>query len=225
MVWKLFALIFIFFLLFLVILSVIAQPECKVLNPSLYGTYIGKCKKGYANGWGIALGIDRYTGHFKNGLPHGEGTYEWQTGEIYTGKWKNGLRHGTGRFAFKYHESDSVLYGIWENDRFIGPAPDPPTIISKQNIAKADFQRIGEGTRVTISFAGVYQRDIYDLTIFGDSGTEFSSGIEAGYDYIEFPFHCKIVFRTSDSSHLTMRYCILEFIIKQPGNWIVKIFN
>jgi len=193
--------------------------------PGLHGIYIGECKKGLAHGRGLAQGIDNYSGQFKNGWPDGKGTYKWENGEKYEGEWKSGFRNGFGVFSFKVNNRDSVLYGLWKDDRYIGPKPKPPLIISKQNITKVDFHRNGVGSKVIISFGGVYQREIHNLTIVGDSGAEFSIGVETGYDIVEFPFHCKIMFTSSNSSQNYEQYCILEFIINQPGNWTVSITN
>ena len=42
--------------------SVCAQETCKVLKPEISGSYLGDCKKGLANGKGIARGTDGYEG-------------------------------------------------------------------------------------------------------------------------------------------------------------------
>lgn len=57
-----------------------SQEKCKVLSPAISDTYEGKCKGGFANGKGIAVGTDRYDGQFSKGLPHGVGTYSWANG-------------------------------------------------------------------------------------------------------------------------------------------------
>jgi hypothetical protein len=57
-----------------------AQEECKVLMPEISGSYTGKCKKGLAQGKGLAIGTDTYEGRFLKGLPDG-------TGKIYMGRW------------------------------------------------------------------------------------------------------------------------------------------
>ncbi len=191
----------------------------------LYGTYIGECKKGLAHGRGLAQGVDSYSGQFKNGLPDGKGTYEWENGEIYEGEWKHGFRNGLGVFSFKINNRDSVLDGLWKDDMYMGPEPKPPSIVSKQNIEKVAFHRNGDGSKVIISFGGVYHREVHNLAINSDSGVEFSNGMETGFDFVEFPFHCRILFTTSNSSQTFEQYCILEFIINQPGNWIVNITN
>jgi hypothetical protein len=216
---------YIYFFLFNVTYSLNAQQDCAVLIPKLTGTYIGDCKNGLAHGRGIAVGIDQYTGHFKKGWPHGQGTYKWSTGEIYEGEWKYGLRNGYGKFTFEFNNCDTVLEGIWLDDMYMGPEKALPSVISKQNIERVVFKRNRDGAKVTISFTGVYHRDINNLTIIGDSGSEFSVGMESGYDYVEFPFHCKVLYTTLDASQTQEQYCILEFIINQPGEWTVYITN
>jgi uncharacterized membrane protein YeaQ/YmgE (transglycosylase-associated protein family) len=37
-----------------------------------------------------------YVGTTKDGVPHGQGTYTWTSGEKYVGKWKDGKQHGQG---------------------------------------------------------------------------------------------------------------------------------
>eukprot|EP00878_Enallax_costatus_P045727 GHUV01055192.1.p1 GENE.GHUV01055192.1~~GHUV01055192.1.p1 ORF type:complete len:125 (+),score=47.59 GHUV01055192.1:671-1045(+) len=43
---------------------------------------------------------DRYIGGWQNGLPEGEGKYEWSDGSSYEGGWKAGAKHGVGRYIW-----------------------------------------------------------------------------------------------------------------------------
>ncbi|MGV8092965.1 MAG: hypothetical protein AB2L24_14000 [Mangrovibacterium sp.] len=53
---------------------------CKVLLTEISGSYEGECKKGLADGFGKATGVDQYEGELKKRLPEREG-------EIYLEKW------------------------------------------------------------------------------------------------------------------------------------------
>jgi len=92
------------------------QSDCKVIKAEISGTYEGGCKKGLAQGNGIAQGIDRYEGQFIKGLPSGRGTYKWASGVYYEGEWKNGLREGEGKMVYP----DSIVSGIWKEDKYTG---------------------------------------------------------------------------------------------------------
>jgi len=204
-----------------------AQLECKVLIPALDGEYEGKCKNGLAHGKGVARGIDTFTGTFRNGLPHGKGRYEWSTGEVYDGDWKNGLRDGEGQFIFTISGQDTTLAGLWENDKYIGPKPEKPTIIRKINIERVSFYRQGDGAEVMMEFylSSNLNSTIEDLSIVGSSGSEFSIGRTVGFQNIQFPFKCNVIYRTYNALMTVQRDCTLEFEITQPGNWQVKIYN
>ena len=87
---------------------------CKVTLPSISGTYSGQCKKGLANGKGIAQGIDRYEGQFSNGMPDGKGTYTWASGITYKGQFENGLMEGKGEMIYSTQKGDSIVSDMEE---------------------------------------------------------------------------------------------------------------
>lgn len=87
---------------------------CKILKPEIAASYSGDCKKGLANGNGIATGKDKYEGKFKDGLPQGNGTYEYANGDKYEGDFKDGMRSGNGKFTFKFLGRDSTYLGMWK---------------------------------------------------------------------------------------------------------------
>jgi hypothetical protein len=66
-----------------------AQAPCRVLDPTLAGTYQGGCKDGLAEGAGEAKGTAFYRGEFRAGRKHGTGTYVSPAGDTYTGRWAN----------------------------------------------------------------------------------------------------------------------------------------
>ncbi len=89
------------------------------------------------NGWGKCLfgetGV-RYEGHFRQGLPHGQGIMYFPEGDWYEGSFAHGLFEGQGT----YHSADgSVQRGVWRQGTFVTedstfqealatPAPMPP---------------------------------------------------------------------------------------------------
>ena len=42
----------------------------------------------------------KYSGSFKDGKMHGQGTKTYPDGSKYVGEWKDGKRHGQGRFTY-----------------------------------------------------------------------------------------------------------------------------
>ena len=90
-----------------------AQPPCRVLDPSLLGSYEGGCKDGLAEGKGTAIGQARYVGEFAAGRKHGHGTYLYPSGDAYTGDWRDDRREGFGTYVWG---PDSP----WRGDRYAG---------------------------------------------------------------------------------------------------------
>lgn len=63
-------------------------------------------------------GINRYVGHFENGLRQGHGTFFYADGARYEGEWAANLKHGMGRFVY---EDGSVYEGPFDRDRPVRP--------------------------------------------------------------------------------------------------------
>ncbi|KAK9815279.1 hypothetical protein WJX72_000998 [[Myrmecia] bisecta] len=55
---------------------------------------------------------DNYTGGWKDGLPEGEGIYQWADGSVYEGSWKNGAKQGLGTYTWP---TKAVYRGEWQN--------------------------------------------------------------------------------------------------------------
>ncbi len=214
-----------------------AQNYCKVLKPGIDSTYTGDCKQGLANGQGTASGVDRYTGEFKKGLPDGTGTYIWINGDKYEGQWKKGLREGSGKFTTAYNGRDSVISGIWQSDKYIGEESIKPYVILFRNgVTRVSCIRTGDQPlRVSYKFtrggtSSEHTSPISNLLLQGSSGTESSSSSFFGFDDVTFPFEGKITFSAPSAlsspgspSAVTLNY-ELNFVINQPGAWMVTIF-
>ena len=208
--------------------SLSAQEECKVLKPEISGSYAGKCKKGLADGKGKSVGKDTYEGQFNEGVPWGKGTYTWASGDVYIGEWKNGLRDGEGDFTFKLSEKDTTVNGLWENDRYIGPKPIAPEVITKTSIDRYNIYRQGDIlNRVLIDFQqnGIRNTGITNLIMASNGGTETSLGYLIGYENIIFPVTIKVNYTTWNKLRSQQFYASFEFRISEPGDWRVEIFN
>lgn len=205
----------------------IAQ-ECKVLKTEIAAKYTGECKKGLANGKGIAEGTDTYEGKFKEGLPHGSGIYKYANGDIYSGDFKNGLRNGNGKFTFKYLGKDSTYNGLWDNDKLVKKIlPVAYTISQKTNVQRYTVQKTGTGNRVMFSFMqnGMNNRALAGLSFAENSGTSFTMGLDQGFDSVQFPFTCKITYSTQNSLRTASYDVVFEIQITEPGQWMVTLFN
>jgi len=94
--------------------------------------YVGRVKKGQANGTGIAI-LDTgsryegecafywkdgeyYIGNYENDKRNGLGTYYWPNKEKYVGQWKDDKRNGKGTF---YSKDGKEVTGIWKEDKLI----------------------------------------------------------------------------------------------------------
>ena len=66
--------------------------------------------------WAYAGG-GSYSGGYKNGRWHGQGTFIRQPGEVYEGEWNDGSKSGEGKQTYP---DGTVEEGIWEEDAFQG---------------------------------------------------------------------------------------------------------
>ena len=205
-----------------------AQNDCKVLVPEIDSIYTGKCKKGFAHGKGSALGVDSYKGKFSKGYPNGRGTYIWANGDAYTGNFKEGKRSGEGILTLKLQESDSIIDGMWEDDKYMGKKPKAPEVLSKVSIDRYSFKKTG-GTkdRVLINFMqnGMRNTTITNFSMSTSNGIEAELGHSIGYDYIEFPVTILVNYRTMNKLRSEEYQAIFEFKITEPGDWLLEIHN
>lgn len=79
----------------------VAQPAQEV-QPVVAVTSVGSFEGG------------SFDGQWLNGVPHGQGTFNFPNGGIYQGDWLNGQRHGWGMLVW----TDGMMYeGWWENNQ------------------------------------------------------------------------------------------------------------
>lgn len=204
------------------------QNSCQVMKQSISGTYAGDCKKGLAHGYGLAIGLDRYEGQFKEGLPDGKGIYTWSTGEVYSGQWKAGKRNGIGKYIQSDDGNDSITDGQWVDDQYAGPYYPKPLVKSKEGVDRYTFQKTGSPiNRVMINLYqnGARNSGISGLFISSSSGSESTLGEAIGYEGITFPVTIKIMYSTPNKLNTTTVYVKFEFEIFEPGDWDVDIHN
>lgn len=193
---------------------------------SISTNYKGVCKNGLADGKGEASGVDQYVGDFRKGYPDGNGTYVWHTGEKYTGGWKKGLRDGKGDFTFSYNGRDSVLSGIWKNDKYLGEKLlDPYTIDYKEGVGRIMIMKLGDRPYVQLKFSrnGSGANEISNLLMQGSSGSERTEGTLTGFEQVTFPFNCKVRFDAPNAFYSAIISCEVRFTINKPGAWLVSI--
>jgi len=215
-------------ILALTTVTLYSQEKCVVLKPEISGTYTGKCKNGLANGKGIAVGTDRYEGFFVKGLPQGDGTYTWSTGETYSGEWVEGMRHGIGKYTSTIDGKTVVSDGVWQKDQYAGPKPPKPNVVYNSGVDRYNFQKKNTTkSRVLIDFyqSGTRNLGISNLDISTSSGAETKLGQSVGYDYIVFPVTIKLMYTTWNKFHTMPVNVKFEFEISEPGDWTLELNN
>ena len=219
-------------LLIIILLALVhglrAQDSCRVLVPGLQGDYTGQCRKGLANGEGVAHGKDTYKGHFRKGYPDGEGTYIWADSSYYTGDWVMGKRDGEGVYHFKVNGRDSVLQGHWEKDVFVENYYPKPVVSMNKFVDSYNFMRIGDvRNRVLIKFMqnGTYNTRVENIMLNSDSGMLTQRGQLRGFEEVSFPVTISVRYDTYNKMGTRMFNCFIEFTIYEPGDWEVVLKN
>lgn len=207
-----------------------SSSKCKVLKTEIADRYNGGCKKGLAQGKGIARGTDRYEGSFRQGLPNGKGTYKYATGEVYVGKWEAGMKHGEGRFTFKYEGQDSTTIGVWEEDVYIGPIPPAPYLVNyNRGVDRYRFDKLREGQKVMLKFQqnGTNNMGIADLMVQASSGNRlYVNNYTRGFENIEeFPFKARVRYLSWNKLRTVQMEVIFDFVVNEPGDWEIIVHN
>ncbi|QTE22828.1 hypothetical protein [Polaribacter cellanae] len=164
--------------------AVVGQLDCRVKLKTIGSTYKGKCKKGYAHGWGEAKGEqDSYIGNFKKGLPHGTGTYIWGNGNMYKGGFRKGEMDGKGVLTIKKSdEEEEVQSGYFKKGKYIGLYAVPYKVTSKREVKKVSFQDLNlnlgnyNQVKIRVNSAGNMVNAQLIVTDDNNSVTELTTG-------------------------------------------------
>lgn len=213
---------------FLIPIILLSQEKCEVLHPALSVEYNGECKNGLADGHGEATGVDHYTGSFKKGLPHGEGTYEWATGERYEGFWKKGKRQGQGTYYFFTKSGkDTLITGKWIQDEYVEDQSKDLTykVEYRMNVIRTSIIPQGEGDeiRIRIFSKGIEYRP-EDLSLIGDSGNTRQDAGNKVFEDVKFPFEGKVTFSGTSALGSIPVDCQLRFVVYKPGRYDLYIY-
>ncbi|HAQ65755.1 MAG TPA: hypothetical protein DCR43_07895 [Bacteroidales bacterium] len=204
--------------------------ECKVLLPLIDSVYTGDCRRGLAHGDGEAWGVDHYTGHFKKGLPNGNGRYVWRNGDVYDGEWSNGNREGYGRFLPALGKG--ACEGTWRKNRFLPPiaADDwihPYVVKQTVNIEKVNVRKTAdEGSEVRIRiFRNSVPTQVFELEMISGSGDAQQNLDYLVFMYVSFPFAARLEYKLPDKGGAQLMECLIDFVITEEGEWEVCIYH
>ena len=201
------------------------QQKCEVLKEDISGVYKGDCKKGMAHGRGIAQGKNKYEGGFKKGLPNGEGMITYTDGGIFYGNWKNGLREGEGKYTKIINGKDSVVDGVWKNDKFVGKKRTKQyEVFKKTSVSRYTIRKMGDSSK-KVSIKASKKGTAVKVNIINASSGNILS--RYGYTYIEnihvYPFTCEMRYTIPSEFGAVAVEVEFSFRIFEPGEWLVEL--
>jgi len=190
--------------------------DCAVKLDAISGTYEGDCKKGLADGVGMAKGKDTYEGEFKKGLPHGKGVYTWENKDVYEGEFNKGVKEGEGKFTAT--SDNEVITGFWKDGEYIGKEKDPFKLLNRgSKIQTVKARRLsGDKDQVDVIIQQGGKRistgDIVVRKIDGNYANILQNGFKKEIQQVNYPFRI-IVSGPAD----------FEFNINQAGHWEITV--
>lgn len=219
-----------FILLNLVFFSILsfsshAQENCKVFLVNISESYAGECKKGMANGIGMAKGIDSYEGEFKKGFPHGNGTMTYANGSIYEGSWKKGERSGEGVFITDKEGERVIQKGLWKDDEYFGkPKSQMYKVITDMGVRNYKIRKVSDNiNQVTVEVRVNGQRIKIPTNTVGDSGNYWVDQDLGIFKGTNTPFECNMNYTINNVSNPGTTLVNFNFIILEPGEWKVEV--
>jgi len=205
--------------------KILAQ-DCIVKKYELQDKYEGDCSKGLANGRGKAEGIDSYEGEFKNGWPHGEGVYSFADSSVFTGSFKKGLKNGSGELVKPLIGRDTVITGMWKNDKLLVPKKKVYEIIRDTNIDRVSVTKVSDaGRKVEFIFMNPRGRNSPDdLRIIADSGSYNAGSNNNNIVYeMDYPVYINVQYSMTTGLATSVLRCFLEMKFYEPGSYRVTL--
>lgn len=120
------------------------------IRPGFWELYEGNWKSGLMHGNGVyefSTG-EEYRGMFNNGERSGYGVQKWPNGDIYVGQWYNDEMHGQGRLSYI---DGTIENGTWSMGEFMG-YNNQDEDNSGSDIEEGEF--LGQGTGFLINSSG-----------------------------------------------------------------------
>jgi hypothetical protein len=197
-----------------------------VLMKEISGKYDGELKNGLAHGRGTAVGADTYEGHFRKGMPNGEGTYTFGNGNVYKGDFVNGRFSGKGTLYYKSISPDSVSTGYWDEGKYLGKVKIEPYVISNlTGIVDPRISLIGEGNQIELAVLDPFNK--YIIPQINATGKYFQrfSYSRIYFEQIDFPIELDITYNCSNKIRSGMIYNTIRIKINKPGNWQITLKN
>ncbi|PWH83510.1 hypothetical protein DIS18_02855 [Algibacter marinivivus] len=177
---------------------------------------------------GVALKEGDYSGKCKKGLAHGKGKFVYKDGRVFEGVFKKGMITGKGELYTLHNGNKKVIKkGFWEKNKYLGEKKVVPYIVKKAfNIDRNIIKRKGEGNQVSINFLRNGNRNpVTNLNIMSTNGIDVSGSNVNRLNIIKFPVEIQVIYFTRNKFNTTTYQVDFEFIINEPGDWDVTIYN
>jgi hypothetical protein len=237
--------IFLSILIAVTVIPAIGQA-CNVLPVSIFKEYEGDCRKGLAEGKGIARGQNvTYEGDFRKGMPHGEGILKFSDGRTFEGQWRNGEIYGYGELMNSSREVQKGYFkGTIEEFRYMGEDKSSLAgyrILETERLDNATYTFVNsdpQGRRVSIK---IFENNIRTITNFEileitegviqlitNAGGRLNAEIERVDFPVTFGIRYIIPYGTQDTKlpgnvDNMNSPRIMRFTIMEPGMWTVAI--
>lgn len=194
------------------------SQDCKVLVKEISDKYEGQCKKNKAHGKGEAWGKNaHYKGSFKKGVPHGEGTFTFENGDVYSGEFKKGRINGKGELTLK--ETGEVKKGYFKKGNYVGVHKYPYKVISQTGVRKVDIRKNSGNinqVKINIFSNGVPINPQISVNDANNSQRENRNGLVL--TNVQFPLErVELTFMVDSFTHR------VTFAIYNKANWQVNI--